>query len=210
MIMKKILCYGDSNTWGCSPADSSRYDDKTRWPMVMASRLGEDYTIIEDGLNGRTVLNLSPVNKTANGIEWISSEVNNYIPLDIAIISLGLNDVFISEESSLVEISNGIEKIINIIRNSHITCGFKIPEIIIMAPPEFNTGIEGIQFFELQINKLKGLPEAYRQLSLKKNCLFFNASEYVKGSILDGSHLDSENHILLGEKTAEFILSRIK
>jgi lysophospholipase L1-like esterase len=208
--MKKILCYGDSNTWGCSPVDSSRYDERTRWPMVTGLLLGEDYSIIEDGLNGRTVLNLSPVNKEANGIEWINSVINNYIPLNIAIISLGLNDVFIGDEVTLMDISRGVEEIIDIIRNSHLSAGYKIPEIIIIAPPEFNSGIEGVQFFELQINKLKGLPEAYRELSIKKNCMFFNASDYVRGSINDGSHLDSESHILLGKKTAEFILSSIK
>ena len=208
--MKKILCYGDSNTWGCSPVDSSRFDDKTRWPMVAGLILGKGYTIIEDGLNGRTVLNFSPVNKEANGIEWINSVITDYIPLDIAVISLGINDVFIGGEVTLQQISNGVGEIIDIIRNSHSSGGYKIPEIIIMAPPEFNTGIEGVQFFELQINKLKALPETYRELSSKKNCLFFKASDYVKGSINDGSHLDSESHVLLGKKTAEFILDSVK
>jgi lysophospholipase L1-like esterase len=208
--MKKILCYGDSNTWGCSPADSTRFDEKVRWPMVMGSILGDNYTVIEDGLNGRTVLNLSPVNSPANGIESISSVINLYTPVDIAIVSLGLNDVFIGEDVTLAEISDGMEEILGIIRDSHASGGLKIPEIIIMAPPEFNTGIDGAQFFELQINKLKGLPDTYRELSSKTNCIFFNASDYVRGSILDGSHLESDSNILLGRKIAEFIISRIK
>ncbi len=208
--MIKILCYGDSNTWGCSPADSSRFDERTRWPMAAGVCLGDRYTIIEDGLNGRTVLNLSPVNSTANGIEWINSAIHNYIPLDIAVISLGLNDVFIGDDITLRQVSHGVEEIIDIIRDRHASAGFPAPEIIIMAPPEYNTEIEGAQFFELQINKLKGLPEEYRQLALKKNCLFFDASGYVKGSIIDGSHLDSESHLLLGRKVAEFISDRIK
>jgi lysophospholipase L1-like esterase len=209
-MMKKILCFGDSNTWGCSPVDSSRFDDKTRWPMVMGSILGADYLIIEDGLNGRTVLNLSPVSITANGIEWIQSEIGNYLPLETAIISLGINDVFIGEDVTLQQISDGLENIIDIIRDSHTSGGYTTPEIIIMSPPEYNTEIEGAQFFELQINKLKGLPETYMKLSLKKNCHFFNAADYVRGSVIDGSHLDSQSHILLGRKAAEFISDRIK
>jgi lysophospholipase L1-like esterase len=208
--MKKTLCFGDSNTWGCSPRDNSRYDENTRWPMVMQSILGCNYTVIEEGLNGRTVLNLSPVNSEANGIEWISVLIDNYIPIDIAIISLGLNDVFIAENTSLHEISDGVEQIINIIRNSHASAGFLIPQIIIMAPPEYNTEVEGSVFFELQINKLKALPETLRSLSLKQNCLFFNSSDYVKGSSIDGSHLESGSHIILGTKLAEFISDKIK
>jgi lysophospholipase L1-like esterase len=208
--MKKILCYGDSNTWGCSPRDSSRYDENTRWPMVMQSILAGNYTVTEEGLNGRTVLNLAPENSEANGIEWISVVIEKHIPVDIVLISLGLNDVFIAEEASLNEISDGVEEIINIIRNSHVSAGFQVPQIIIMAPPEYNADVEGSDFFELQINKLKILPESLRSLSIKQNCLFFNSADYVKGSSIDGSHLEAESHIILGNEIAEFISGRIK
>ncbi len=208
--MKKILCYGDSNTWGCSPRDSSRYDENTRWPMVLQSKLGNDYTVIEEGLNGRTVLNLSPVNIEANGIEWISFVIDNHIPFDIVLISLGLNDVFIAEDASLTKISGGIEEIISIIKDNHVSAGFLIPQIIIMAPPEYNRDVEGSIFFELQLNKLKVLPEVLRELSIEQNCHFFNSADYVKGSAIDGSHLEAESHIILGTKIADFISDRIK
>lgn len=175
----------------------------------MQSILGKEYIVIEEGLNGRTVLNLSPVNKMANGVEWMSSEIENYLPLDIFIISLGINDVFIAEDSTLDEISQGIEQIIDIINNNHIKSGRLTPLIIIMSPPRYNTSIEGIEFFELQVNKLKELPDLYRKLALKKKCHFFDASIYVTGSSLDGSHLEAESHKLLGEKIAEFILNGI-
>lgn len=206
---KKILCYGDSNTWGCSPYDSSRYDENTRWPMVMQHILGNDYSVIEEGLNGRTVLNLSPVNITANGIEWISHVIRECVPVDIVIISLGINDVFIAEEKSLNDISSGVERIINIIRNYQSSQSLQIPDIIIMSPPSYNEEVEGSRFFELQINKLKVLPETYRALALKENCFFFNAADFLKGSDIDGSHLEAESHVLLGTKMAEFIMNRI-
>lgn len=208
--MKKILCFGDSNTWGCSPVDSTRYDEKTRWPMVMGSLLGDQYQIIEEGLNGRTVLNLSPVDKMANGIESIVSITEKNIPFDIAIINLGLNDVFISEEVTLREISDGVSEIIDIIRKIHNFAEFTEPEIVIMSPSGYNSGIEHFSFIELQFNKLQRLPETYRNLSLKKNCRFFNASDYVTGSIIDGSHIDADSHILLGNKIAEFLLQRVR
>ena len=208
--MKKILCYGDSNTWGCSPMDGSRFDENTRWPMVMSSILGGDFTVLEEGLNGRTVLNLSPDNYMLNGIECIDSLIEKHSPVDILIISLGLNDVFIFEEVTINEILNGIEKIINTVNNFQIQHGFNIPEIIIMAPPMFNSNVEGAHFIELQINKLKEIPAAYKKLSTEKNYHFFNSPDYVTGSIIDGSHLDAGSHIFLGEKIAELILDRFK
>ncbi len=173
----------------------------------MGSFLGDEYFVIEDGLNGRTVLDFSPVNIKANGIEWIKSEICNYLPLDITLICLGLNDIFIGDNTTLDSISYGIEQIVDVLRKSHMDAGFLPPEIIIMSPPQFNTDIEEIQFFELEVNKLKGLPEKYRQLSKQKNTQFFDTSVYVTGSSLDGSHLEAESHIHLGKKIAEFILN---
>jgi len=206
--MKKILCYGDSNTWGCSPVDSSRFDENTRWPMVMSSILGDNFSVIEEGLNGRTVLNLSPENYMLNGIECIEPLIENYSPIDIFIVCLGLNDVFIFEEVTINEILNGIEKIIDIVNAFQNRHNCNIPETIIMSPPMFNGNVEWANIIELQINKLKGLPEAYKRLAMEKNCHYFNTCDYATGSIIDGSHLDADNHILLGKKISEFVLSR--
>jgi len=200
--MKKILCYGDSNTWGCSPIDSSRFDENTRWTMVMSSILGNNFSVIEEGLNGRTVLNLSPENYMLNGIECIHSLslIKNYFPIDIFMIFLGLNDVFVFEEVTINEILTGLEKIIDTVNDFHHRHDCNIPETIIMSPPMFNGNVEWANIIELQINKLKGLPEAYKGLAMKKNCHFFNAYDYVTGSIIDGSHLDADSHILLAKK----------
>jgi len=208
--MKKILCYGDSNTWGCSPVDSSRFDENTRWPMVMSSILGDNFLILEEGLNGRTVLNLSNENYMLNGIEYTNSLIENHSPIDILILNLGLNDVFIFEEVTINEILTGIEKIIDTVNNFQTKHSNNIPETVIMSPLKFNNNVEWAHVIELQINKLKELPEAYKNLSMKKSCHFFNTSDYVTGSIIDGSHLDAGSHIFLGEKIAEFILSRFK
>ena len=50
--MKRILCFGDSNTYGHSPKDASRLSK--RWTKITENLLGEDYEIIEEGLCGRT------------------------------------------------------------------------------------------------------------------------------------------------------------
>lgn len=208
--MKKILCYGDSNTWGCSPVDSSRFDEKTRWPMVMGSILGDGFTVFEEGLNGRTVLNLSPGNRELNGIDYAADAVRNYIPVDIVLVCLGTNDVFVAEEISLNKISDGIRDIICVMRENHISGGFRVPEVVIMSPPGFNESVEGAGFIQLQLNMLKGLSESYREIAAQNKCLFFNTSDFVAGSEIDGSHLAAESHILLGNRIAEFIISEIK
>lgn len=40
MSKYRILCYGDSNTWGyISGTDHERYGDTERWPKILASKL---------------------------------------------------------------------------------------------------------------------------------------------------------------------------
>ena len=65
-MKKTVLCFGDSNTWGCvadyveTGMPSARYDNGTRWPRVLAGELGEGYEVIEEGLCGRTSIYTDP------------------------------------------------------------------------------------------------------------------------------------------------------
>ena len=52
-MKKRILCFGDSNTFGSRPS-GGRFDEHTRWPMRMQELLGDDYTVVEEGFGGRT------------------------------------------------------------------------------------------------------------------------------------------------------------
>ena len=39
--MRKVLCFGDSNTYGYSPVDGQRYGDDINWPGVLGRLLGD-------------------------------------------------------------------------------------------------------------------------------------------------------------------------
>ena len=59
--MKRILCYGDSNTWGYDPVETgtegsaaARFPEDVRWTGVLQRQLGPGYRVLEEGLNGRT------------------------------------------------------------------------------------------------------------------------------------------------------------
>jgi lysophospholipase L1-like esterase len=67
--MKTILCYGDSNTWGYNPATQDCFPRDQRWPGVLRQELGEEYLIIEEGLNGRTTVWDDPIEGYKNGKE---------------------------------------------------------------------------------------------------------------------------------------------
>ena len=54
--MKRILFFGDSNTWGYTPGTGERYSEDVRWTAAAAKLLGPEYCCIECGINGRTTV----------------------------------------------------------------------------------------------------------------------------------------------------------
>ena len=69
---KTILCYGDLNTWGCNPAGHDRFPRDVRWTGVLQKFLGDDYYVIEEGLNGRTTVWDDPVEVDKNGKTYLT------------------------------------------------------------------------------------------------------------------------------------------
>lgn len=203
MKKKKIFCFGDSNTWGCNAIDGSRFDESTRWPKVLETSLGENFIIIEEGLNGRTLLDLNPYDRDGGGVSSIDHAAAPHIPVDIVIISLGMNDVFDSSDPTLPAIADGMRTIIHKIRHLHQT--LNPPEIIIMGPPEINRNFDGARFFELQINKMTTLGPLFSDIAKSESVHFFDASQVIKTSGIDCSHIDGENHRILGREIARFI-----
>ena len=53
-MQRRILCFGDSNTWGYNAEDESRFEKGVRWTSLLQEALGEEYDIIEEVLRGRT------------------------------------------------------------------------------------------------------------------------------------------------------------
>ena len=50
-MKKRILCFGDSNTWGAVPAEGTRHPDDVRWTGILAAELGNEYQVIEEPLS---------------------------------------------------------------------------------------------------------------------------------------------------------------
>ncbi|HOP61995.1 MAG TPA: GDSL-type esterase/lipase family protein [Spirochaetota bacterium] len=209
MHIKKIFCFGDSNTWGCNAIDSSRFDETTRWPKVLEALSINNFSVIEEGLNGRTLLALNPENREAGGVSWIQEALTPHIPADIIIIALGMNDVFDPSEVSLAEIGEGMKTIIRTVRAVHLSASHPEPEIILMGPPAIDRNFDGAQFFEMPINKMIALGPLYNDIAEEESLHFFDASLYIKTSGIDCSHINGENHRILGREIARFIMEKI-
>lgn len=87
--MKKVLFFGDSNTYGYDPAGyfGGRYPRAQRWTTILQERLADDWKISDDGLPGRAI----PVTRR----EWeiLGGYVRSEMPLDLFAVMLGTNDL---------------------------------------------------------------------------------------------------------------------
>ena len=93
--MKRILCYGDSNTWGFVPSltGDDRWPEDVRWTGVCQKKLGADYRILEDGLNGRTTVWDDFEGPWRNGKDALGYTLLSQKPIDLLVLSLGVNDL---------------------------------------------------------------------------------------------------------------------
>src|ERR1700730_2025122 len=103
---KRILVFGDSNSWGWTPRNDQeptvRLAKNVRWPGVLADKLGPGYEIIEEALSARTT-NLDDPEEdlpsehlrgaTLNGAKVLPALLASHLPLDLVVSMLATNDV---------------------------------------------------------------------------------------------------------------------
>ena len=196
---KVILCFGSSATWGYNPASGERFPENIRWPSVMAHKLGKKFQVIEEGLNGRTVLDHIPYNHPANGYQYLN-ELLEKAEFDFIIILLGTNDLFANRETSIKNIAEGIEKMIHRIKFVKAKA-----HILIVAPPQINGDFEAAYLYQSEIEKSKRFPQEYKHAASKNSCFFLDAGKIVSNSTVDGIHLEKEENIKLGQYMADFV-----
>lgn len=207
---KTILCYGDSNTYGYNPLNGLRYAKGIRWTGCLQEMLGEEYSIIEEGCNGRTTVFDDPLEGWKNGLDYLRPCLNSHKPIDIVILMLGSNDLKTTFGATAKEIADGVEILVDVIKTfSMEKQGFE-PVIILLSPPEIGDGICNSSFHyafdNSSVLRSKELPKEYRQVAERKGCIFCKSSDYIKPSQADSLHLMPEEHKKLAKVLKEIIV----
>lgn len=207
--MMRILCFGDSNTWGSRPDNNERFGDDERWPKVLRKLLGTDAEVIEEGHNGRTTVWSDPVEGKLSGFEYLMPCIESHVPFDVLIIMLGTNDCKERYGVNAPTIAFGLNRMVRQAR--FIAAEQKChPRIIIVAPAVIKPvyaehPVMGGLFGRFSDIKSAGLAEEYRCLAAENGCTFVDANDYAEASDIDGIHLDRENHGRLARALYEVI-----
>ena len=194
--MKKVLCYGDSNTFGFNPKDNSRYDENTRWTSVLQNLLGTDYEVINEGMCNRTGFVDNPDGFLFSGAKHFPKFISKYENIDILILWLGTNDLMFQYHVDFETVENGLKNLIELAQT-------KSKRIIIVPPVTLDeTILKGYfsdRFDETSIKKSKEIILAYKKLAETYHCEYFDVNEFVKPSDIDGLHYDETSHKIIAK-----------
>ncbi len=216
---KSILCYGDSNTWGYVPSAEDhalppkRYRRHERWTGLLQKQLGDEFYVIEEGLNSRTTNIDHTKLPDRNGKNYLPSCLYSQAPLDLVILALGGNDAKTYFNRSAADITAGMRELVEIVQNSPYGPDMASAPQVLIIPPALPHAISesyldesGISFFAGGIQKIQQLPVLYAALAQEKQCHFLNIAHEVLPSPIDGVHFDQAAHA----KFAALIAAKIK
>lgn len=202
--MRTILCYGDSNTWGYNPEDSSRYSADKRWPGILQKNLGNEYLVIENGIGGRSSVWNDPFTPGLNGKDGLIYALLSSRPIDLIIVMLGTNDL---KYTDAFNVARGQQALIRAIKGYHqsvrpITSIFttKEPHILLISPPLLGETLGSRHTIEPYLNRKESEKMAgyYEDIARAESCYFLDAAKYAVASDVDGMHLPVSEHYSLG------------
>jgi lysophospholipase L1-like esterase len=200
--MKRILCYGDSNTWGYDPVTQDRFDKNTRWTGVLGKALGSGWEIIEEGLNGRTTVWDDPIEGYKNGQTYLIPCLESHRPLDLVILMLGTNDLKQRFSLSAYDIAEGVRVLVRIVQSSQAGPDGHAPRVLLLAPPPTATLTDFAEMFEGAERKSQKFSIHYSRVAREMGCAFLDTSTIIVTSPLDGIHLEANEHRKLGQALA--------
>lgn len=213
IIMKTILCYGDSYVWGCIPRSFNaktglwaRYAKDKRWTGILQQELGENYEVVAEGINGRTTTldEIVPGKPYKNGLTQLPVSLETHYPIDLIIFMLGTNDTKIQFNRPAKEIADGMRQLVKVAKASNKGATANAPKILLLAAqPIIKAPNLSPQRDDAEIEKSHNMATLYQEIAMEENCDFLDASLIVTSSKLDGVHLDETANKLLGHAIAK-------
>ena len=208
--MEQVLIYSDSLTWGIIPNTRKRLAFDERWPGVFENALkdrNKDIRVLENCLNGRRTVWNDPFKPGRDGSQGLAQVIEMHSPLKLVILMLGTNDFQTTHDNNAWLSAQGSAKLIDIIRQAPIEPDMPVPDIILVAPPKI-VAPEGdiAEKFRDAENRCVGLVYELDKVAKDKGVYFFDTGKVTEASLVDGIHLDQNQHKMLGESIAEYVL----
>lgn len=211
--MKRILCYGDSITWGADPEGGTRFDEATRYPRVLAALLGAEYDVVEEGCPGRTTVYDTGVDHYVNGRTYLYPCLESHQPLDLIVLMLGTNDIANGARKNAYYAAAGVQRLVQEIRRWCMDRNQRMMDIVIVSPPIVSPVLKPDldQVFDTPYAHDQSLQfkKYYQAVATQCGCAFLASEEYAVAGT-DGVHITAESHKNLAQALAALIKEQLE
>lgn len=199
--MTVVLCYGDSNTWGYEASTEDRLGRWDRWPGVLQRELGDDVHVIEEGQNGRTTVFDNPWQPNRNGLTFLPVALATHHPIDVVVIDLGTNDLFLPGINAY-HAAHGAIALAEAVLESDAGPADGPPKVLVVVPPPFapldawdqgespDAEAESERLSEAFVAAASG-DDAY-------DIPLLDLRDHVRSSPVDGIHFEADGHRAIG------------
>lgn len=186
---RRVLFYGDSNTYGLDPesgrGSGGRYPAETRWPDILAEKLQGSWEILVDAKPGRCIPEMD-----FEWCEWKDSICRN-TPLDLFAVMLGTNDYLSAAHPDAASVADKMERFITGALSDDEAC-MQETQFLVIAPPYLDFGDDR---FYRPYNTTSGvLSRALSVSAQKAGAAFLDAGAWELPLAPDGIHLSTGGH----------------
>lgn len=204
--MLRILCFGDSNTYGYDPrlGSTGRYPESQRWTGRLNAL--QDVHVRNLGMNG------ARIPRNANYVEEICLSESP----DLITIMFGSNDVLekvayaeqirlrLSPGEVAERVAFDMGKFLGEVQGR--LAGEASPVIVLIAPPLMT---RGTWTDERIVDEVKRLAPLYGELAADLGVSFLDASSWPLELCFDGVHLTEEGHRVFFENIKPALTAKI-
>ena len=180
--MKRILCIGDSNTWGYDPRSyfGLQYPADVRW----TGRLEEaGWLVVNGGQNGLSIPGTA-------AFPMMREYIRSKLPLDVITVMLGSNDLI--EGATAAEAAERMEGFLSCVREAAPDTS-----VLLIAPPVMKPGT-WVQS-RILTEESASLAAEYKELAESMNIGFVDSGQWGVELTYDGVHFTSEGHRAFSE-----------
>lgn len=193
---KRILCFGDSNTYGRIPY-GERYSIVERWTGILQQELWDAYEVIEEWRGWRIIYNDKEEDLTKNGALFLEWLLHTHRPVDLVVVMLWTNDIKPIYNLSSQDVCNNMEKyIIPLVQRFW-------SQWLILSPPSIIDDLHN-SFPSWSYKKIKELNNLYKALCKKHTITYIDIQDKLV-SWSDWIHLTSDSHYILWTTVAQNI-----
>lgn len=195
-VKRQLLIYGDSNTYGYDPSDffGGPYPDEEVWTYIVAAALGEGWTVMNRGENGRRIPD------PASGYEYPKKLLAGLGEEDLFAIMLGANDLLVTTRPEAEVPVRRMDRFL-----SWLLCRQDLPRILLIAPPYVDTADSPEPLMRRFYEESIRMNEGYRELAAKYDILFADTSSWGVKYAYDHIHLSVEGHRIFAENMIRYL-----